>query len=72
MSAPASALSVKATAAALHFHERVLRDWCKRGHVRAVRHDDSDRWWIPAPEVERIARLLMTTPDWDAAAEVDL
>ena len=68
-----SALTIAAAAAALNFpHERTLRDWCRRGHVQAVRLGDGERWWIPAAELERLARLLQTRVDWAAAIDVDL
>lgn len=67
-----SILTIKATAAVLNFpNERVLRDWCRDGDIRAFRHNDGGRWWIPTAEVERLARLWLIKPDWLAAIEVD-
>lgn len=67
-----SALTLRATARALNFHESELRAACKSGEVTAFQMVKGGRWWIPAPEVERLARLMLTTPDWDAAIDTDL
>ena len=70
---PISALTIAAVCAALHFpRERVLREWCRTGRVQAFRHAEGDAWLIPAAEVERLAAAFLTTPDWDAALDVDL
>ena len=67
-----AALTLRATAAALNFHETELRAACKRGEVNAFQLVKGGRWWIPAPEVVRLGRVLMLrAPDWGAALEVD-
>lgn len=65
-------LTLRAAAAALSFpHERVLRDWCRRGTINGFRAARNERWRIPAAEVARLAHVWLTTPDWAAALEVD-
>jgi excisionase family DNA binding protein len=66
-----SVLTVKAAAAALNIDERVLLRWVRAGHVDALQHTPGGRYWVPAAEVERYARLILTTPDWRAVLDAE-
>jgi hypothetical protein len=61
-------LRVKDAAAVLgDMDPRLLARWCASGFVRAIQpRGFGGLYWVPAPEVARIADELLITPDWDA------
>ena len=68
----AAAYTLKGAAAALHFDERRLLAWCQAGHVAGFQIvTPGGKWWIPSTEIQRLAALMLTYPDWEAALDVD-
>jgi hypothetical protein len=46
---------------------RLLARWCASGFVRAIQpRGFGGLYWVPAPEVARIAEELLITPEWGA------
>lgn len=64
---PSEPLTVREASAALGIPERTLRRHLARGAIRGVRLFRQSPWSIPVSEVERVARLMLIEPDWQAA-----
>lgn len=61
---------VKAAAAALNMDERLLLAWCRAGHVAGFQViTPGGKWYVPSVEIQRIASLSLTAPDWLAAID---
>lgn len=63
-------LTVRQAAAALGMAERTLRRYLKRRVVQGEQFLPHSPWIIPTTEVERVAEVLNTSPDWRAAVHV--
>ena len=74
MTAPGEALqalTVRQASAALGIPERTIRRHLKKGTIQGGQWWRHSPWTIPRAEVERVARLLWITPDWQAAEEAE-